>query len=80
MVGVEVFLGSRSRKIMLARVESRSRTEKKSGVGVGVEVKKYLRVKVVSILLRLVNLDFECFTKYVAFCSHGFDFAWANKA
>ena len=38
---VEVFLGSWNRKIMLARVESRSRTEKiKNGVGVGVKLKK----------------------------------------
>ena len=59
---VEVFLGnrsqSRSRKIVLARVESRSGTEK-NGVGVGVELTKYLRargvVRVVSILVRLAN-------------------------
>ena len=58
-MGVEVILGSRSRKIMLARVESRSRTDKKNGVGVGAELKKFLRVRVgvrvVSILLRLTN-------------------------
>ena len=52
-MGVEVFLRSRSRKIMLARVGVEQKT--KNVVRVEVELKKYLRVRVIAILLRLAN-------------------------
>ena len=58
-MGVEVFLGSRSRKMYACQSRESESNRKKNGVRV--ELRKSLRVgvKVVSIFLRLANSGFR---------------------